>query len=429
MASGARKREDDLERVGLGELLLGDRLLRPGGIGGGRVDRVAGLRVGKGLVEGDSPVLRSVNPRDRASPIRPIHPVPADVAQLRERKRGAGERDVDRFEPHARDRRDPRIVPLGERGPAPVGGDHRVVGQGPPEVDAAIRPVELHRGEHGLVRHVRLAARFVLDVENAFAVGREDRPRHGANLSPIHRADHVVARAALRRHPVDFEPQFIGEIVITKRGAASSEEHDPLPVRGIGGVGVLARRLREPARGSAGGRDRPDVPAVPVVPGDERDPLAVARKGGSVLDVGKRREPPRRAVRQCHRVEMPHRGEDEPLAVRRFDRPADHARAERGAAEVVGEAERLGEALLDGGGERNGPPLAGGDVPTPDLSLRRGHDRAPVGSPGVPGERPVGTEALLVVSLDVLRDGPKASGREVHEFDPRLGPHAAHERE
>ena len=116
--------------------------------------------------------------------------------------------------------------------------------------------------------------------------------------------------------------------------------------------------------------------------------------------------------------------EDQPLAVRALDRPAQDARAQLVGIHRVRKAQRLGHALLDRRAERDRRPLAARRVVAPDLPLRGRQDRLAVARPGEAGRDAVAGEALLVVALDLGRDDALAAALEVEHLEPRLRAHA-----
>jgi len=220
-------------------------------------------------------------------------------------------------------------------------------------------------------------------------------------------------------------PQLVDEIVVAERRAAAGDVDDLRAVGGEGGVGVLAGDARQlPGRPSGVGH-RPDVPALGVVPGDERERPAVTRERRGVFEIAERRHAPRGSGGEAHRVQVPERREDQALSVPRLDRPADDPCRDVIDADTARRAQRLRERLLDLRSERDPRTCAAGIRVPPDLPVGGGDDPRAVGCPRVPGKDAVEAESLLIVPLQSLGDRADLPAREVHHLEDRLRPDPA----
>ena len=193
---------------------------------------------------------------------------------------------------------------------------------------------------------------------------------------------------------------------------------------------VEARLRRQFALGAGGEVAHHDAAAAGIGPGGEDQLAAVGRETGLVLEAV---VAPGQRHRRCVAVAQPEPAdgmEHHAAPVGRRGDVARHLRRERALGQALGLARRLGDDLLDLGGERDVRCFARGGVNAPELAVLAPHDqRGVVRRPVEVGVGPEDRPSLLLVAGEAVPERAHLAAGEVEQVQHALVADALHERE
>ena len=122
---------------------------------------------------------------------------------------------------------------------------------------------------------------------------------------------------------------------------------------------------------------------------------------------------------------MTERAVRDALAVGRHRDVPQRLHLKVGGMDLLREAERFVQRLLDVRGERHGRTLAARHVHLPDLSFSPDHNRLAVRGPRVLRVQPVDRPGFLQVLVQMIENRAVASCLEIAEIEPARGADAA----
>ena len=247
-----------------------------------------------------------------------------------------------------------------------------------------------------------------------------DAVRVAAEVWPAAARDRGDARGRATRGGQPVELVARPEVLRHARGARALDRHDALPVgrphRMIveRGLGREALRFGAPVRA-----DFLDMTAL-IGPRDVGDPLPVGRPRRHLLVHAVGRQPPRRAPRQVHDVELVERAERQAPAVGRGARVADllHEHVARVHAGV--EPDQGPQVLVHLDREGDGRRLTRRHLDAPDLPAVRHDQRLRVGREGRARHQVAGEARLLVVALHRVDEPALVARRQVAQPQARF---------
>ena len=225
---------------------------------------------------------------------------------------------------------------------------------------------------------------------------------------------------------VELEVLVVFGLAAAELEARAPQQRDPVALRRPGGVGVVARRLRQPDRRNARRREGlPDVAALGVAPRDVGDPAPVGREGRRVLAVGQRgvvlrqalRRADRPAARELLQPDAPESLEGDPAPVGRLARPAEDLRLDRAGLDLLLPGDARRRELLDLGRERNVRDGLRGEIEARDLPLVGKDEGLAVRREGVARPDVHRREALHLVARDAADEDLFGSRGEVPRDD------------